>query len=128
MKKQTKAQLEKMEVSELIYTLLANKIGSVDPKEVFSIVQNQKTGKNVAFIGKEKISAGELSQLKQEGALIEQMRLWKLITKTLYYEAELKMLRQARNERDMDWGKALMHSVGVLENTIYAVKNSEIEV
>lgn len=122
-----KKELKDLDTQELIYELLAERVGTVTPKEVFSIVENPQTGKYTGFMGKTKLSKGELSQLKQEVSLVENMLLWQVLTKTLQHTAELKMLRHAKTERDMDWGKALMYAVSVFENTLQAINNCVID-
>ncbi len=122
-----KKLVAEMEERELIYTLLADKVGSVDPKDVFyakAIESGKNAGKYTAILGGKKLTQNQLTQLQQEAALIEQTLLWKVFTATLPHEAELRMFKLAKTERDMDWGKAILHSVGVMETIVKAIKNA----
>lgn len=116
-----------MDERELIYTLLAEKVGSVDPKDVFyakPIESGKDAGKYTAILGGKKLTKSQLTQLQQEAGLFEQTLLWKVFTATLPHEAELRMFKLAKSERDMDWGKAILHSVGVMETIVKAIKNA----
>lgn len=116
-----------MDERELIYALLAEKVGSVDPNDVFyakPIESGQNAGKYTALLGGKKLNANQLQQLQQEAVLLEQMFIWKVMTATLPHEAELRMFKLAKTERDMDWGKAILHSVGVMETIVKAIKNT----
>ena len=122
-----KKLVTEMDERELIYELLADKVGSVDPKDVFfakEIQSGQNAGKYTATLGGKKLSANQLSQLQQEAGVLEQMLIWKVFTNTLPHEAQLRMFRLAKTERDMDWGKAILHSIGVMETIVKAIKNT----
>lgn len=122
-----KKKPEDMSEQELIFTLLADKVGAVDPKDVFyakSIDSGQNAGKYTALLGGKKLNKNQLSQLQQEAGLLEQMFIWKVFTETLAHEAHLRMFKLAKTERDMDWGKAILHSVGVMESVVKAIKNA----
>lgn len=116
-----------MDEHELIYTLLADKVGSVDPKDVFyakAISSGKDAGKYTALLGGKKLSKNQLSQLQQEAGLLEQMLIWKLFTSTLPHEAELRMFKLAKTTEDMFFGKAILHAVGVMESIVTAIKNT----
>lgn len=122
-----KKPVAEMDEHELIYTLLADKVGSVDPKDVFfakPIESGKNAGKYTALLGGKKMTANQFSQLQQEAGLLENMLIWKIFTNTLPHEAQLRMFRLAKTERDMDWGKAILHSVGVMETIVKAIKNA----
>lgn len=125
-----KKKLEEMDADELIYTLIADKVGAVDPSEIFYaqvIDKGPQSGKYSALLGGKKLTANQLANLQQEALLITNMGLWKIFTNTLRHEAELRMLKLAKNERDMDWGKAIMHAVGVFEHIVKAIQHSLVE-
>lgn len=119
-----------MDADELIFKLISEKVGSVDPEEIFfakAIDAGPNAGKYSALLGGKKITSNQLTNLQQEALLLSSMEIWKIFTNTLRHEAELRMLRLAKNERDMDWGKAIMHSVGVFEHIVKAIRFTLVE-
>ena len=119
-----------MSEQELVFTLLANKVGAVDPKDVFyskQITSGQKTGQYACMLGGKKLTANQVSNLKAEAATFQSMALYKVFIDTLTHEAKLRMFKMAKNERDMDWGKSILHAVGVMEAIVTSIRNSEVE-
>lgn len=117
--------LNELEANEILFKLLADKVGSVDPENIFFAKQmdsGPNAGKYSALVGGKKLTPNQLTNLQQEALLLSSMTLWKLFTDTLRHEAELRMLRLAKTERDMDWGKSIMHAVGVLEHIVKAIQ------
>lgn len=115
------------EERDLIFALLADKVGSVDPKDVFfakKIEQGQHSGRYTATLGGKKLTTNQLSQLQQEAGLFEQTLLWRLITNTLPHEAELRMFKGMKTLEDSHYGKAILHAVGVIEAIVDAIKNT----
>lgn len=126
----TKKAIQDMDERELIYTLLADKVGSVDPKDVIyvnKIDSGKHAGTYSIMIGGKKVTQSQLSNLQAEAATFQSMELFKIITNTLPHEAELRMFKLAKNERDMDWGKAILHAVGVIETIVRAVQNPLVD-
>lgn len=126
----SKKKLEEFTAEALIYELLADKLGTVDPKEVFfakSIDAGKDSGKYSALLGGKKITPNQLTSLQQEALLVMNTEWWKLVTNTLRHEAELRMFKMAKTERDMDWGKAILHSIGIIEHITKAIKYSIVE-
>lgn len=122
-----KKKPEDMDIQEILYTLLADKVGSVDPKDVFyakAIESGPNAGKYTALLGGKKLSPNQLSQLQQEAGLLEQMLIWKLFTQTISHEAELRMFKLSKTTEDMFFGKAILHAVGVMESIVKAIKNT----
>lgn len=124
-----KKKIQDMDDRELIYTLLADKVGAVDPKDVFfakRIDSGQKAGQYACLVGGKKLTANQAANLKAEANTLASMQIWKLFTDTLTHEAKLRMFKQAKTERDMDWGKAILHSVGICETILMSVQNAEV--
>lgn len=125
-----KKKLEDMDERELIYTLLADKVGAVDPKDVI-FVQKINSGKHAGsyslMVGGKKLNQNQASNLRAEAATFQSMELYNIIMQTLPHEAELRMFKLAKTERDMDWGKAILHATGVIETIVRAVQNPLIE-
>lgn len=112
MDKKTEAQL---------VALLSKKIGPIDMEKVIGKVD--AGGKFLIQLNGKRASDNEALALKKEAEMIEQTGLWKVLTETLRYQAQLRLFTEARTVEDMNWGKALLHSIGVLENLIVSCKN-----
>lgn len=121
----TKKKVEQMETQELIFTLLADKVGAVDPKNVFYSKQVGTTGKFACFLGGKKLTEAQLNNLREEAKTLRSMNIWKLFDDTLSHEAQMRMFKLAKSERDMDWGKAIMHSVAVIKAVVESISNAE---
>lgn len=116
-----------MDEREILYTLLADKVGAVDPKDVFfakRIESGKNAGKYTALLGGKKLTPNQLSQLKQEVGLLEKMFWWKMFTATLPHEAELRMFKGMKTLEDSHFGKAILHAVGVAQTINDAIKNA----
>lgn len=125
-----KKPIQDMDERELIYTLLADKVGSVDPKDVIYVKKvdsGKYAGTYSVMVGGKKVTPTQLANLRAEANTLASMELFRIITQTLPHEAELRMFKLAKNERDMDWGKAILHSVGVIETIIGALQNPLVE-
>lgn len=125
-----KPKIEQMSEQELIFTLLSEKVGAVNPKDIFyskRIDAGKNAGKFSCTIAGKKISAVQSKNLQAEALTLDKMQLWKLFTETLVHEAQLRMFKLSKTERDLDWGKAILHSVSVMETILKAVKNVNIE-
>lgn len=123
-------KLEELSAEALIFKLIADKVGAYDPTEVFFaqvLPAGPNAGKYSATLGGKKLTPNQLSNLQAEAMLFEKSELWKICTDTLRHGAELKMLRDAKTTEDMYWGKALMHSVGVLEHIVKAIQGTMSE-
>lgn len=121
-----KKKPEEMNERELIFTLLSDKVGAVDPRDVIyvkRIESGKNAGKYSVLLGGKKITANGAKNLAEEAALFQQTQLYKILTQTLSHEASLRMFKLAKTERDMDFGKAILHSVSVFETIISAAKN-----
>ena len=105
---------------ELIISLI-NKIGPVDMNLVIGEVVHG--GKHLIQLNGKRAEDNEALALKKEAELVVQTRLWKVFTETLRYQAQRRMFVEAKTVEDMNWGKALLHSIGVLENLIVACSN-----
>lgn len=129
MKKKSKADLEALDTQSLIYELLANRVGAVNPNEVFyakKIETGKDAGKWSATLGGKKLSPSQFVNLREEAKTFEKMELWKLITQTLSHEANLRMFKGAKTTEDMYFGKAILHAVGVIETMVNAIKAEHI--
>lgn len=123
-------KLEESTSEELIYKLLADKIGSVDPEHVFyakSIDSGKDAGKVACLIGGKKISANQASNLTAEAMMLEKMLIWKLFTETLRHEAQLRMFEKSKTTEDMNWGKAILHAIGIFETIVKSIQNAHVD-
>lgn len=130
MKKSPKKKPEDMSVQEILFTLLADKIGSVDPKSIFyakPISIGKNSGKFSVLIGGKKASPAAVRGLQAEAMTLEKLDLWKLFTNTLAHEARLRMFEKAQSDRDMDYGKAVLHSISIFETIVKAIKNIDTD-
>lgn len=121
---------ETMSRDEILYELLADMVGSVDPHSVFfsKVIEGGKNaGKYGISIGGKRITPVQAKNLQDEVKLLEQTQLWKLFTETLKHEAELRMFSQAKTTEDLFWGKAILHAIGIFESINKAIRNAEIE-
>lgn len=121
-----KENLEELSDNELIYRLLADRVGAVDPHEVFNYATGAN-GKNVCKLGGKKLTKNQLGNLQSEVMMLEKMELWKVFTQTLAHEANLRMFKQAKTERDLDWGKAILHSISIFETLLKVLQNAQME-
>lgn len=115
-----------MDEQELIFTLLADKIGSVDPKDVFyakAIESGKHAGKYSCLLGGKKLTGNQLANLQNEARIISETQLWKVLTQTLAHEANLRMFKLAKTTDDMMWGKAILHSISVFESIVKSIQN-----
>lgn len=130
MKKKVKINLEELPERELIYRLLSEKVGSVNPHEVFfakQLTAGTNVGKWSCTLGGKKLTANQLGNLISEAMMLEKMQLWKVFRETLAHEANLRMFKLAKNERDLDWGKAMLHSISVFETIVKAIQDAHVD-
>lgn len=121
-----KKKPEDLNEREILYTLLADKVGAVDPKDVFyakPINTGLNAGKYSVLIGGKKVNANTAKNLSEEATTFRQMNLYKMLTQTLAHEANLRMFKQAKTTEDMFFGKAILHSIGIMETIIDAARN-----
>lgn len=129
MKKKSKIDLEALDTQSLIYELLADRVGAVNPNEVFyakKIETGKDAGKWSAMLGGKKLNPSQFVNLREEAKTFEKMELWKLITQTLSHEANLRMFKGAKTTEDMYFGKAILHAVGVIETMVNAITAEHI--
>lgn len=125
-----KKKPQDMDERELIFTLLAEKVGAVDPKDVIfvkKINEGKHAGTYSLMVGGKKLTAAQTANLRAEASTFQSMELFKIIMQTLPHEANLRMFKLAKNERDMDWGKAILHATGVIETIVRAIQNPLVE-
>ena len=130
MKKQNNPLDPEMTTEAALYKLLADKVGAVDPNDVFyanEISQGKNVGKWACLIGGKKLTAAEASNLRAEVKMLDKTRIWKLFTETLRHEAQLRMFEKSKTIEDMFFGKALLHSIGVFETIIKAIQEAETD-
>lgn len=125
-----KKPIADMDDQELIFTLLADKIGSVDPKDVFyaKVIESGKSaGKYSCTLAGKKLTPNQLANLQNEARILSEMQLWKVLTQTLSHEAELRMFKLAKTTDDLMWGKAILHAVSVFESIVRSIQNPLLE-
>lgn len=111
--KQTDAQLT---------SLLLKKIGPVDMDLV--IGEMEASGKHLIKLGGKRAEDNEAMALKREAELIEGTKLFKILTETLRYQAQLRMFEQSQRSEDVYIsGKYLLHAISTLEHLVRACKN-----
>lgn len=121
---------EEMDRDELIYELLANKIGAVDPHSVFYakiIERGENAGKYSCLVGGKRLTPNQAKNLREEAKMLESMQVWSLFVNTLRHEAQLRMFEKAKTTEDMFFGKAILHSVGVFETILASIKEAQID-
>lgn len=119
-----------MDRDEILYELLADKVGSVDPKQVFYskvIDRGQNAGKYACMVGGKRLTPVQAKNLQDEVKMLEQTQLWKVFTETLKHEAHLRMFTNAKTTEDMFWGKAILHAISIFESINKSVRSAEIE-
>ena len=122
--------LNELEADELIYKLLASKIGSVDPENVFFaklMDSGPNAGKYSATIGGKKITANQLNNLVQEAMMLERTQIWKLFTETTKHAADNSMFRASKTFEDMHYGKALLHAISLLETIVKSIQHAHVD-
>lgn len=120
---------QEMTRDEILYELLSDMVGSVDPKSIFfakRIEAGKDAGKYGITIGGKRITPVQAKNLQDEVKMLEQTQLWKLLTETLIHEANLTMFQKAKTTDDLFWGKAILHAVGILKTITTAVRSAEI--
>ncbi len=125
MEKKKKENLEELDTNALIYRLLSDRVGAVNPHEVFYATEVR--GKYHCILGGKKLTKNQLGNLQSETMLLEKMELWKVFTQTLAHEANMRMFKQAKTERDLDWGKAILHAISIMETLVKAIQNAQVE-
>lgn len=125
-----KKKPQDMNRDEILYELLAEMVGTVDPKSVFYgkvITTGQHAGKYSVHVGGKRVSSVQVKNLQDEVKMLEQTQLWKLFTETLKHEAELRMFTNAKTTEDLFWGKAILHAIGIFQTINNAIRNAESE-
>ena len=67
------------------------------------------------FIGDRQLTDPEVAALQNEARVFKRSLLWKLMNYNLYWIANFKMIRGADSEIDMQFGRAMTHTIGTLE-------------
>lgn len=107
---------------EQLTRLLLKKIGPVDLDLVIGKVD--VSGKNLIQLGGKRAEDAEALALKREAEMIEQTKLWKVMTETLRYQAQRRMFEESKSSEDVyASGKFLLHAISTMEATVRACKN-----
>lgn len=106
---------------DALMNALITKIGPVDMGLVIGHVA--AGGKYLIQLNGKRAEDNEALALKKEVEMIEQTRAWKVFTETLRYQAQRRMFIEAVTPEDMNWGKAVLHAIGVFENIVSTCKN-----
>lgn len=105
-----------------LINLLLKKIGPVDMDLV--IGEMDAGGKHLIKLNDKRIEDGEALALKREAELLEQMKIFKILTETLRYQAQVRMFEQSKQAEDVYIsGKFLLHAISTLEYLVRACKN-----
>lgn len=106
---------------DALMNALITKIGPVDMELVIGHVA--AGGKYLIQLNGRRAEDNEALALKKEVEMIEQTRVWKVFTETLRYQAQRRMFVEAVTPEDMNWGKAVLHAIGVFENIVSTCKS-----
>lgn len=107
---------------EILFKLLAEKVRTVEIDKVFT--HDSKT--NQCLIGGKMITPIQLENLKQEVLLLKKSSLLGMFTETLKYEARMVMFEKARTIEDLQWGKSILHSIGIIETILKKIEFTKI--
>lgn len=124
-KTKSKVDFEQMSTNEILFTLLADRIGAVDPKQVFyaeQIDSGPNAGKYICTLGGKKLTPNQTANLQQEVMMLEKTEIWHTFTKTLSHEARLRMFEKSKTNEDMFFGKAILHAIGVFEAIVHSIQ------
>ena len=95
------------------------KLCSVNPEDIISV---NSAG---TFLGGVKMTEAEIKNLKAEAEMIENMRLWAIMTNTLGDAARKTMFERSLTFDDMKTGKLILYAIDVQKNIIETVKNAK---
>lgn len=126
----SKKQLEQFDTNALLYKLLADRVGAIDPHQVFYANQIQggkDAGKYVCYLGGKKLTDNQAANLKQEVMIFKKGSLYKLLTETLSHDAKLRMFEKSKTTDDMFFGKAMLYNVSIIDTIIAAIENAHID-
>lgn len=124
-KTKSKVDFEQMSTNEILFTLLANRVGAVDPNQVFlgnKIDVGPNAGKYTCTLGGKKLTPNQTANLQQEVMMLEKTEIWRVFTETLRHEAQLRMFEKSKTNEDMFFGKAILHAIGVFEAIVNAIQ------
>lgn len=116
-----------MTEDELLYELLWKKHKAIDPYKIISS-ETLPGGAFVVRIGGEKLSETEVTNLRNEGKMIEGTRLWKIVTETLTAAAEDSIFKSSKVMEDIHYGKALLFNISVIQNIFKILKRPNLNI
>lgn len=117
-----KKKIEEMSESELLYKLLSERVGAVDPHRVFYF----KEGTNAYYLGGKKLTDNQSKTLKAEAGAIRQTGLYKVLCETLSFAAHRSMFEEMKTLEDSHYGKALLYNVSVIQKVVENIANIQI--
>lgn len=107
---------------QLLVRILSKKIGPVDMDLVIGEVMVKD--KHMLTLNGKRTSDTEAEALKREADMFSETKLYKIITETLRYQAQVSMFdHYDENKRTFESGRLLLHAISLLEHTIWACKN-----
>ena len=110
------------QTDDQLMRLLLKKIGPVDMDLVIGEIAHQ--GKHLIKLNDKRVEDGEAIALKNEADLLSNMRLFKIFTETLRYQAHVRMFQESQKSEDVFIaGKYLLHAISTLEHLVRACKN-----
>lgn len=102
--------------------LLLKKVGPVDMDLV--IGEMVASGKYLIKLGEKRVSDNEAISLKKEAEMLTNMRLYRILTETLRYQAQKRMFLESQSAADVFLaGKFLLHAISTLEHLVRACQN-----
>ena len=73
-------------------------------------------------IGAKKLKPEDIERLAEDAEMLERSLVWKLILNNIYWLALLKCSKQANNEYDTMFGKAMAYDIDIIEEFIEKLK------
>jgi len=116
-----KNKLEEMSESELLYMLIADKLNTVDPNNIFYTDKKQKadgTWYYIFTLAGKNLTDNQVRNLNNEARALKSMELYKIITTTLANDAKKTMFEKAVDFDGMKAGKAMLHTISVIETIV----------
>lgn len=114
-------KIENKTENELLYALLKDKTGAVNPYNVFYFkVSQNSAGQEIKtyHLGGKKIDMAHASQLRADAKMFKKTYLYKVLTETLENEAKLHMFEGMKTLDDLHYGKSLLHSVSIIRKIV----------
>lgn len=115
--KRTKKEPEGLQ--EAVEKRLADMLGFADPKDVVSFDKQR----GFVFVGKDRVPADRLANLKQEAEFVLNSELWRLLEGTIRHMAYEIMFTKSKTFDDMLSGKMLLYHLDTQKKLMEAFRS-----